>query len=96
MLLKQGRSHLGIAINTFHSLISFALYLPCLQHSFTNDGRAFPLRGLGNILEGHTLHFHLNVLEAEKYDSKRTYKGFDGYSPGVFTIGGLIAYLVKP
>ena len=35
-------------------------------------------------------------LEAEKYDSKRTYKGFDGYSPGVFTIGGLIAYLVKP
>ena len=25
-------------------------------------------------------------LEAEKYDSKRTYKGFDGYSPGVFTI----------
>ena len=23
----------------------------------------------------------------------RGYKGFDGYSPGVFTIGGLIAYL---
>ena len=21
---------------------------------------------------------------------------FDGYSPGMFTIGGLIAYLVKP
>jgi hypothetical protein len=37
--------------------------------------------------------FDHQFLEAEKYDSKRTYKGFDGYSPGVFTIGGLIAYL---
>ena len=43
--------------------------------------------------ESYDLDFDHQFLEAEKYDSKRTYKGFDGYSPGVFTIGGLIAYL---
>ena len=32
------------------------------------------------------MDFDHQFLEAEKYDSKRTYKGFDGYSPGVFTI----------
>ena len=41
----------------------------------------------------YDVDFDHQFLEAEKYDSKRTYKGFDGYSPGVFTIGGLIAYL---
>ena len=41
----------------------------------------------------YDVDFDHQFLEAEKYDSKRTYKGFDGYSPGVFTIGGLIVYL---
>ena len=49
----------------------------------------------GQLAEGgeYDVDFDHQFLEAEKYDSKRTYKGFDGYSPGVFTIGGLIAYL---
>ena len=41
----------------------------------------------------YDVDFDHQFLEADKYDSKRTYKGFEGYSPGVFTIGGLIAYL---
>lgn len=44
-------------------------------------------------IEEYDVDFDHQFLEADKYDSKRTYKGFDGYSPGVFTIGGLIAYL---
>ena len=49
----------------------------------------------GQLTEGgaYDVDFDHQFLEADKYDSKRTYKGFDGYSPGVFTIGGLIAYL---
>lgn len=49
----------------------------------------------GQLTEGgeYDVDFDHQFIEAEKYDSKRTYKGFDGYSPGVFTIGGLIAYL---
>ena len=46
-----------------------------------------------NEVETYDVDFDHQFLEADKYDSKRTYKGFDGYSPGVFTIGGLIAYL---
>jgi len=33
--------------------------------------------------------FDHQFLEAEKYDSKRTYKGFDGYSPGVCTFSAI-------
>ena len=53
------------------------------------------LLATGQLTEGgeYDVDFDHQFLEAEKYDSKRTYKGFDGYSPGVFTIGGLIAYL---
>ena len=59
------------------------------------------LRGIeelatGQLTEGgaYDVDFGHQFLEADKYDCKRTYKGFDGYSPGVFTIGGLmIAYL---
>ena len=53
------------------------------------------LLATGQLAEGgeYDVDFDHQFLEAEKYDSKRTYKGFDGYSPGVFTIGGLIAYL---
>ena len=52
------------------------------------------LLATGQLAEGgeYDVDFDHQFLEAEKYDSKRTYKGFDGYSPGVFTIGGLIAY----
>jgi hypothetical protein len=51
------------------------------------------LLATGQLTEGgeYDVDFDHQFLEAEKYDSKRTYKGFDGYSPGVFTIGGLIA-----
>ncbi len=53
------------------------------------------LLATGQLAEGgeYDVDFDHQFLEAEKYDCKRTYKGFDGYSPGVFTIGGLIAYL---
>jgi len=53
------------------------------------------LLATGQLTEGgeYDVDFDHQFLEAEKYDSKRTYKGFDGYIPGVFTIGGLIAYL---
>ena len=53
------------------------------------------LLAIGQLAEGgeYDVDFDHQFFEAEKYDSKRTYKGFDGYSPGVFTIGGLIAYL---
>ena len=53
------------------------------------------LLATGQLTEGgaYDVDFDHQFREAEKYDSKRTYKGFDGYSPGVFTIGGLIAYL---
>ena len=53
------------------------------------------LLATGQLAEGgeYDVDFDHQFLEADKYDSKRTYKGFDGYSPGVFTIGGLIAYL---
>ncbi len=48
------------------------------------------LLATGQLAEGgeYDVDFDHQFLEAEKYDSKRTYKGFDGYSPGVFTIGG--------
>ena len=50
------------------------------------------LLATGQLAEGgeYDVDFDHQFLEAEKYDSKRTYKGFDGYIPGVFTIGGLI------
>ena len=53
------------------------------------------LLATGQLAEGgeYDVDFDHQFLEAEKYDNKHTYKGFDGYSPGVFTIGGLIAYL---
>lgn len=53
------------------------------------------LLATGQLAEGgeYDVDFDHQFLEAEKYESKRTYKGSDGYSPGVFTIGGLIAYL---
>ena len=49
------------------------------------------LLATGQLTEGgaYDVDFDHQFLEADKYDSKRTYKGFDGYSPGVFTIGGL-------
>ena len=43
--------------------------------------------------EAYDVDFDHQFIETEKYDAKRTYKHFLGYSPGVVTIGGLIAYL---
>jgi hypothetical protein len=42
------------------------------------------LLATGQLTEGgeYDVDFDHQFLEAEKYDSKRTYKGFDGYSPG--------------
>ena len=47
------------------------------------------LLATGQLTEGgeYDVDFDHQFLEAEKYDSKRTYKGFDGYSPGVNTSG---------
>ena len=52
------------------------------------------LLATGQLTEGgaYDVDFDHQFLEADKYDSKRTYKGFDGYSPGVFTIGGLFNF----
>ena len=41
----------------------------------------------------YDVDFDHQFIEAEKYDAKRTYKHFLGYSPGVVTIGGNIVYL---
>ena len=53
------------------------------------------LLATGQLKQGgeYDVDFDHQFLEAEKYDCKRTYKGFDGYSPGVFTINGLITYI---
>ena len=39
---------------------------------------------------GYDLDFDQEFLETEKYDAKRTYKRFLGYSPGVAVIGDLV------
>ena len=39
---------------------------------------------------GYDLDFDHEFLETEKYDAKRTYKRFLGYSPGVAVIGDLV------
>jgi hypothetical protein len=42
---------------------------------------------------GYTLDYDNQVVPAEKYDSKRTYKKFDGYQPGIASIGKLVVYI---
>jgi hypothetical protein len=37
--------------------------------------------------QGYDLDFDHQFIETEKYDAKRTYKKFTGYSPGVAVIG---------
>ena len=53
------------------------------------------LLATGQLVRGgeYDVDFDHQFIEAEKYDAKRTYKHFLGYSPGVVTIGGLIAYV---
>lgn len=40
--------------------------------------------------KGYALDFDHEFLETEKYDTKPTYKGFRGYSPGVAVIGEMV------
>ena len=49
----------------------------------------------GQLVPGRSydVDFDHMFLKAEKYDAKLTYKHFDGYRPGVVTIGGLIVYV---
>ena len=49
----------------------------------------------GQLVPGkpYDVDFDHMFLKAEKYDAKRTFKHFDGYRPGVVTIGGLIVYV---
>lgn len=49
----------------------------------------------GQLIPGksYDVDFDHMFLKAEKYDAKRTYKHFDGYRPGVVTVGGLIVYV---
>ena len=42
---------------------------------------------------GYTMDYDNIALENEKYDSKRTYKMFNGYQPGVAFIGKLPVYI---
>ena len=53
------------------------------------------LLATGQLVRGgeYDVDFDHQFIEAEKYDAKRTYKHCLGYSPGVVTIGGLIAYV---
>ena len=53
------------------------------------------LLATGQLVRGgeYDVDFDHQFIEAEKYDAKRTYKHFLGYSPGVVTIGGKIVYL---
>ena len=53
------------------------------------------LLATGQLVRGgvYDVDFDHQFIEAEKYDAKRTYKHFLGYSPGVVTIGGYIVYL---
>lgn len=41
----------------------------------------------------YTLDFDHEFLATEKYDTKHTYKGFRGYSPGAATIGNNIVHI---
>ena len=43
--------------------------------------------------EYYDLDFDHQFIESEKFDAKRTYKGFKGYSPGVSSINGMIVHL---
>ena len=53
------------------------------------------LLATGQLVRGgeYDVDFDHQFIEAEKYDAKRTYKHFLGYSPGVVTMGGNIVYL---
>lgn len=42
---------------------------------------------------GYTFDYDNQVIATEKYDSKKTYKKFDGYQPGVGSIGKLVVYV---
>lgn len=42
---------------------------------------------------GHTFDYDNQVIATEKYDSKKTYKKFDGYQPGIGSIGKLVVYI---
>jgi hypothetical protein len=42
---------------------------------------------------GYTFDYDNQVVPTEKYDSKRTYKKFNGYQPGVGSIGKLVVYI---
>lgn len=43
--------------------------------------------------EKHDFDYDNQVIPTEKYDAERTYKKYDGYQPGVATIGRHIVYL---
>lgn len=49
--------------------------------------------GLLNKHTGYTLDYDNQVIATEKYDAKKTYKKYDGYQPGVASIGKLIVYV---
>ena len=53
------------------------------------------LLATGQLVRGgeYDVDFDHQFIEAEKYDAKRTYKHFLGYSPGVVTVGGNIVYI---
>ena len=51
------------------------------------------LTGMLNRKTGNTVDYDNIALENEKYDSRRTYKMFNGYQPGVAFIGKLPVYI---
>lgn len=43
--------------------------------------------------KGYTFDYDNQVIPTEKYDSKKTYKKFDGYQPGIGSIGKLVVHI---
>lgn len=43
--------------------------------------------------QDYTFDYDNQVIATEKYDSQRTYKKFDGYQPGIGSIGKLVVYI---
>ena len=61
IFLEQRGGHLGIAIHSFHSFVTFHLYLPRFEHPFADGRGGFSFGSFGNVFKRDTLNFHLQV-----------------------------------
>ena len=61
ILLKKRGGHLCVAVNAFVTFEALLLNLTCPHHTLTYALARLTLRCLGDILERHILHLHLNI-----------------------------------